>query len=213
MGDKADTQRLPSPSSEITFDGNPVELDRLFAHCALQRLLYPLAFTETKTLIGYLLAHFRGPALDWVVKELANDTIAKWTNDYEAYCNRIKSQFGYSLNQAYIIARTRVMALKQTGGMREFILEFDDLTAQAGLTSDIVRTTLAFPKLKKFYQDAWTCDPTKLNATWNSVRTFLLDVASRHEDHGRTEEEARKKSKCGKCGKNGHTSAQCRSSN
>lgn len=213
MGDKMQDTSLPSPSRDIFFDGNPVDLDRLFAHCAIQALIKPPAFAETKAMVSYLLAHFRGPALDWAARKLSDNSIQNYRGDYAGFCEEVKTQFGYSASQGMVIARTRLNALKQTGGMREFILEFDDLCAQAGLSSDVTKTTLAFPKLKKFYQDAWTCETSLLNVTWASVRTFLLNVASRHEEHGKTEEDARKKAKCGKCGKRGHTASQCRSSN
>lgn len=213
MSDSKTPAKIPSPSSDVFFDGNPLDLDRLFAHCAIQHLLYPEAFAQTKTLISYLLAHFRGPALDWVAKQLTANVIQNWSDDYAAYCRTVKAQFGHSDTQGMVIARTRMHALKHSGGMREFLLAFEDLANQAGLVSDVTRTTLLVPKLKPYYANAIACNDDMLNPTYHTMRKYLLDVAARHEDGVQTEDTARKKSKCGKCGKTGHSAIQCRSLN
>lgn len=211
MSDTKDS-RPPPPSNDITFDGNPMDLDRVFAHCVIQHLLHPAAFVETKVMVSYLLAHFRGPALDWAAKQLASNSV-DWNQSYDQFCTRVKAAFAYTDNQTTIIARTRLVALKQRGGLREFLIDFENLSFASGMTADTVRSMLIFDKLKPYYQNAWTQESTLINPTWSALKLYLLNVAARHEEHGVTEEAARKKSKCGKCGKAGHTSTQCRASN
>lgn len=206
---KADPTRVPS-AMDVTFDGNPLDLDRVINSCVIAHLLHPSSFADSTTKSVYLLQHFRGPALDWAGSILSKGQ-GPLTN-YDSFVNRVRLQFGYDAVQVQAIAQTRMGVMRQSGDLLEFILEFDDVCSRAGLGSDTSKITLLLPKLQPRIRDMLFSGGDTL-VSYSTVRSQLLNIYSRLDLQKTETEGKRKKAKCKVCGKTGHTGAQCRSAN
>lgn len=207
----ASTPSLPSPpkaSDSLSFDGSVLDLERVLAHVSLQFLLYPEAFSDERRKVAFLYAHFRGAALDWVATEMSNDQGRTRMSSYAQSLTAVQNAFGYDSVQVQAIAQTRLSALKQTGDLLEFLLEFDSLTAKAGLRADSTKLTLLVPKLNKRYGDALVMSGDTLSS-YSTVRAQLLNMYSRSEVQEKSADQQRSAARCKKCGKRGHTATQC----
>lgn len=208
MSDTKD-HRVPNVS-DVQFDGSVLDLERVLAAVNLQFLLYPIAFGSDSTKVAFLLAHFRGPALDWAGRLLSDErpgNVAR-LQDYEATVSHVKASFGYEASQQQAIAQTRLAALHQSGDLLEFLTEFEGLTLMAGCASDASRMTQLLPKLNKRYRDALVLAGDTLS-TYSTVRNRLFHMYSRDAVQEKSAEGQRSKSRCKKCGKRGHTATQC----
>ena len=203
-------ETLPAPSTDVQFDGNPIDLDRVLAHVSLRFLLNANAFSTESQKSAYLLAHFRGAALDWVGQLLAGN--ASYLDDYNGLLSVVKSSFYHNRDQIQASAQTEIAALRQTGDLLEFLTKFDYLAARAGLNSDCSKITLLLPKLNKTYQDAVTKNGQNY-MVYGIMRTALLNVYSRDVQAKVDPDKRREKSRCKKCGKRGHTGTQCKATN
>lgn len=171
---------MSSPTKDVHFDGNPVDLDRVFAACALQFLLEPSSFRDSEgnelesVKTAYLLAKFRGPALDWAARRVDQDG-ALTSQSYADTCTAVKAYFGYDSTQAEAIARATLGQLTLQGDLLEFLVEFDGLCAKAGLASDTSKITLLIPKLKGRYRSVIT-DSGQLPTRYYTVRQMLTNA-------------------------------------
>jgi hypothetical protein len=202
--------RPPSPSSDIVFDGNVLDLDRVMASCAIAFSLHPSSFPSDSPKSAFLLAHFRGPALDWAARiiEKKPDSLV----NYASFLNIVRSNFGYDAVQVQAIAQTQLGQMQQKGDVLEFLMEYDDACARAGAVSDITKVTMLLPKLNTFYRNAVVCSGDTIS-NYSTLRTQLLNIHSRMPAQGIPTETKRAKARCKKCGKRGHTATQCKSTN
>lgn len=215
MSQPADTimsdSTAPSPpkaSDSLSFDGSVLDLDRVLAHVSLQFMLHPAAFNSDATKVAFLYAHFRGAALDWAAMEMSSERGRTRMSSWAQSLTQVKNAFGYDGAQVQAIAQTRLSALAQTGDLLEFLLEFDSLTAKAGLNADATKLTLLVPKLQKRFKDALTMSGDTLSA-YGTVRSQLLNMYSRSEVQEKSADAQRSAARCKKCGKRGHTATQC----
>lgn len=201
------TQPSPSVSPiDVTFDGNPLDLKRVLAAISFQILLHPSEFAADQTKSLYLCAHFRGHALDWASGVISRNLV--YLDNYQQFCARLETAFGYDAAQAIAIAQTQLGAMRQTGDIVEFLVEFDDTCSRAGVNSDTSKITLLMPKLNTYYRDG-ICRSGDLHSNYSTVRTQLCNIASRTVSASVPNEKKRKKAHCGTCGRKGHTAAQC----
>lgn len=197
-------------TTDVFFDGNVIDLDRVFAAVAIQVLLDPSAFAQDETKSAYLLSHFRGPALDWAARTI--DKHQAWLANYPSFCSRVRTQFGYDEAQAVAVAQTQLAALQQKGDLVEFLAEYDDVTSRAGINSDTSKIAFLLPKLKKRYQDAIVLSGD-LITNFSSLRLALCNINAREATSSVPLETKRNRARCKKCGKRGHTASQCVTTN
>jgi hypothetical protein len=200
----------PRPSTDIIFDGNVLDLDRVFASCALQFILYSSQFGDDSLKSAFLLAHFRGPALDWAARVLERKPEA--LQNYLSFSNVVKNQFGYDSVQVQAIAQTQLAALHQKGNLLDFLIEFEDTCSRAGIAADTSKITFLLPKLNSYYRNALVVGGEPLT-NYSSLRSHLINVHSRTTEVKATPEDQRSKARCKKCGKRGHTGTQCKAAN
>lgn len=204
----------PSKSSDIAkdviFDGNVLDLDRVYAACALQFLLNSSSFATDSQKSAYLLSHFRGPALDWAARLIDKKPDA--LNAYASLCTSVRSHFGYDSVQVQAIAQTQLATLRQTGNLLDFLVQFDDTCARAGIGADPSKITLVLPKLTPFYRNAVVCNGDTIS-TYSTLRSQLVNVHSRASEVSPDNEKQRGKARCKKCGRRGHTGTQCKATN
>ena len=204
--------KLPPPSGDVLFDGNPMDLDRVLGSVALNFLLHPVIFGPGSDGVkcAFLSQHFRGRALDWVTGTLAKHS--DWMNDYDGFVARVRVHFAYDESSERALAQTRLGALHQTGDFLEFITEFDSCCDTLGIYSDASKITMLLPKLSRSNYDCLTMQGMVIS-DYAQTRRRLLNIWTRLPPRASPVENQRKKKQCGKCGKRGHTATQCRSTN
>ena len=207
---------LPPASSDVVFDGNPVDLDRVLGYVNTQQVLYPDAFGDNDAVKScYLALHFRGDALDWHSALISSANTAGYLHDYEGYISQLKVQFGYSLELNVAGASTELMALRQTGDykdLREFLNHFRTLCQRTGIASDVSRLAILYPKLDPYYHGAIVTNG-RCYTRFQDAANFLLGVYSHTPANGKDVSVQRSKARCKVCGKRGHTGSQCKSKN
>ena len=77
---------------------------------------------------------------------------------------------------------------------------------------NVTKALLLRPKLAPYLQDAIATSTLPLT-TWVELKGACLNVYSRRPATTAPGESKRRRAKCGKCGKRGHTAGQCRSGN
>lgn len=206
---KEPTPTRPPPPVDSAFDGNPQDLDRVLGLMTLQFTLFGTAFDEEAKKTAYLLSHFRGAALDWGIRLVSrNDNRLQ---NYGQFVQGVKTQFGHDPEQLISLARTKLAALKQHGDLQEFLIEFDDLCELTGARSDVSKITMVLGKLSpEYYNCIANAGDVKIN--YSTLRLQLLNMYAMKQP-AKFGDTQRKKSKCGKCGKRGHTADQCKSTN
>lgn len=203
---------LPAPVADLYFDGNPVDLKRLLTHLRIRILGNDQALnTETKR-VSFAASHFRGSALDWLGTYL--ETHADAFDDYDVFVNNVNTTFGVSGPAQTAILRAELEALKQKDGETLlFLSQFESLTTQLGMTSDTTRVAVVLPKLSLYFADAIRKAGT-IYTRWSTLRAMLVNLDAMRVAAGPKDPESkRRRARCGKCGKRGHTALECRSGN
>lgn len=202
----------PAGTSDITFDGNPHDIDRVLAAAQLEFIYNPTSFTTDAEKSAYLLQHFTGPALNWVRNRLASSPGLS-TTTYDDLVNAVKAHFGYNPDQARAIAQVQLGSLKQTGSITNFLADFDDLCYRAEVTYDHAKIAMLLTKLNTRYlgiiQNSGTI-PTR----YETIRGALTNAGALidHTAPPQIQKQAgggKKKSRCNHCGKRGHKSSVC----
>ncbi len=204
-------QAPPRPSDSIAFDGNLIDLDRVLGYVAFQFILFPRAFVSDQVKSAYLLSHFRGPPQDWATGILARN--AAYLNNYSTLVGTVQDKFGLGAEQRIAAAQTRLTALKiGEKSLPEGLAEFEALTDEIGCRSDVARLSIIWPKLPKYYYESMVSGGDTIS-TWSVLRNRLMNVYARQPEQALDPESKRKKSRCKKCGKRGHTAVQCEAAN
>jgi hypothetical protein len=199
-----------SVSTDVIFDGNPVDWQRTLAHVSVRLLLAPNDFPTDQNKSAFLASFFRGPALDWLGQTLV--TTPNALDDFEAFKTRVRNAYGLDAATYSAQCRTQLAALKQKGDLMEFFAQFEGLCAVVGTNSDVSKITLLLPKLEPYYHQALITSGGPLN-TYANIKAFCANLYAHKADQTGPSDKLRKKAKCGKCGKKGHTAGQCRSTN
>ena len=209
----------PTSESAITFDGsNWQDLIRLVAHANLKFILD--AAKDEPELAGqparcaYLSTHFTGPALDWVGAEHERNTTI--FANYDGFLVHVRNAFGISDEGLAAQRRNELEGLKWGADLPTFFAEFDRLTQLLQLTSHETRIALVRGKLPVHVQKLLAEQALNF-ANYDTMRERLLVMwaldPSRAIGGASNAPPAKKRTKCGRCGKKGHNAADCRSKN
>jgi len=197
-----------------TFDGsNWEDLTRLVTLAQLQFLQDEDYDDAPRKRCAYLASSFRGPALDWVGSVTA--TTPNTLNSFEGFVEAARNQFGISDQGLGAQRRGQLEGLKWNPDLPVFFAEFDRLTHLLGLTGDAVRIALVRSKLPPAVQKLLAEQALDF-ANYDTMRERLLTMWNL--DPGRRTSDAvvpvtKKRPRCGRCGKKGHTAADCRTKN
>lgn len=196
---------------DVLFDGNQLDLDRVFAACAMQFIADPSRYSDDSTKCAHLLSRFRGPALDWAARRIDQDAALNGAS-YADLCNAVKAYYGYDRAQAAAVAASQLGVMRLQGDLLEFLVSFDDACTRAGIASDVSKIAILLPKLHGRYARVVT-DNGSLPTRYSTVRGWLTNAYALSPENAAPDDEKRKKSRCKKCGKRGHTAVQCDSKN
>lgn len=201
-----------SSSSDLTFDGsNWEDLARLATQAKLMRLSETEVDSD-KTQSAWLARHYVGAAMDWFVNTWALKT--KLLDDFEEFLTETRNAFGITDDLVLYHGRTQLEALRWRNDLPTFFAEFDRLSLQCGLGADtagkleLLRTKIPEASNTLLAQQAF------VPSSYVALRTRLLTmwVLDPKSSTSKADKINKSKPKCGRCGKKGHTSAECRSS-
>lgn len=207
-------------STEITFDGsNWQDLSRLSTSARLEFLQTANAeedpYSEEPAKCAYVAQRFRGPALDWVGQQY--DSNQEVFNNYNTFIINVRNAFGISDEGLGAQRRGQLEGLKWQSDLPVFFAEFDRLTQLLNLSDHATRIALLRSKLPVHIQKLLAEQalnfheyPTmreRLLVMWN------LDPGKKHEAVTSSGSSKQKRPRCGRCGKKGHTAADCRAKN
>jgi len=207
--------------TSLTFDGsNWQDLTRLITSARMTfiqdsgRDEDKQRFTSDESRCAYLSASFRGPALDWVGQAI--ETNPQFFVNYDVFIINVRNGFGISDEGLGAQRRGELEGLRWNVTLPTFFAEFDRLTQLLNLTGDDTKIALLRNKLPSHV--------TKLLAEqalnfhdYGTMRERLLTMWSldpgRSIGVGASAPNKTKRPRCGRCGKKGHTAAECRTKN
>jgi hypothetical protein len=152
--------------------------------------------------------------LDWVGQ--ASQVSANFFDKYDAFIIDVRNAFGISDAGLEAQRRGELESLKWNSDLPVFFAEFDRLTQLLNLTGHEVKIALVRTKLPQHVQKLLAEQALNF-ANYETMRERLLVMWSL--DPGRsiggagTSGTGKKRPRCGRCGKKGHTAPDCRSKN
>lgn len=166
---------------------------------------------------AFLASRFRGTALEWFANERSMDTALM--NDFDTFVQSVRVHFGITDGAVTLRNKLELENLQMTADLPTFFGRFETLTLRLGLTADAVRTELLRPKILMKYKESLAI--TGLDyTTYASLkdRISTMWAMNPHRQHAIGEpsialSSKKKKPRCGKCGRRGHTAGDCRSKN
>jgi hypothetical protein len=202
-----------------TFDGsNWQDLIRLVSQARLKFILDSAKdeseLESADARCAYLAGHFTGPALDWVGAEYERNS-AIFSN-YDGFLVHVRNAFGISDEGLAAQRRNELEGLKWGADLPTFFAEFDRLTQLLQLTSHETRIALVRNKLPVHVQKLLAEQALNF-ANYDTMRERLLVMWSldpaRSIGAPGSSAPAKKRHRCGRCGKKGHAASDCRAKN
>lgn len=205
-------------ADQVTFDGsNWQDLSRLVTNSRMKFLqtdsLDDNPYEGAPAQCAYLVAKFRGPALDWAGMEYdANNQVF---NNFTNFVTSVRNAFGISDEGLSAQRRAELEGLKwDAADLPVFFAEFDRITRQLSLNDNATKIALVRSKLPLSVQKLLSEQALNF-ADYATMRERLLTMWNL--DPGRqtavTTSTRKKKPRCGRCGKKGHTASDCRAKN
>lgn len=193
----------------VTFNGsNWEDLERLVAKARFAFLLNDDFEDNEPRRCAYLSSYFSGPALDWAGN--AQQHTPAIFEDFDGYIVNLKQAFGVEANGIQALRRNQLDALRWGVNVPVFFAEFDRLTFQLGITDHGTRIVMLQNKLSLSLRTEMARQALDFN-NYETMRERLITMWALNPIAGPTPTEgSRKRPRCGSCGRNGHTAADCR---
>jgi len=205
--------------STINFDGsNWQDLIRLVAQANLKFILDSAKddpeLVTPQARCAYLASNFEGPALDWVGAEHERNTTI--FANYDGFLVHVRNAFGISDEGLAAQRRNELEGLRWSADLPTFFAEFDRLTQLLSLSSHETRIALVRNKLPAHVQKLLAEQALNFS-NYETMRERLLVMwaldPARAIGGASNAPAAKKRSRCGRCGKKGHNAGDCRSKN
>jgi len=201
---------MDSPQT-TTFDGsNWEDLTRLTVQATLAAALdADVADDPTKS--AWVAARCTGPALDWIGSEMAADNAL--LQNYGEFIERLRNAFGVTDQGLHAHRRSQLESLKWQSDLPVFFAEFDRLTTALGVGGHDARIALVRAKLPPQVQKLLAEQALDF-ANYETMRERLLTMWALDPHRGGNNVVGtahKKRAKCGRCGKKGHSAPDCRS--
>lgn len=199
-----------SKDTDLFFDGSNWEaLPRLVTQAKLARLLDDQVASQ-RDQSAWLASHFRGAALDWFSQRFAlHDTLI---NNFDTFVEQVQQGFGLTDGGLKAHRRGQLEALKWQSDLPVFFAEFDRLTTQLDINGNDTRIALVRGKLPTPVQKLLSEQALDFS-NYDTMRERLLTMWALDPNRQTvvTPPPTRKgKPRCGRCGKKGHSAAECR---
>lgn len=194
---------MPSPS--YTFDGNADDLRKFFAILEVRHVVHHESVPNDQAKIADAAGHFTGAVLDWFGDKLVEQPTYLGTTAWANFKAELERRFGMTAITVQVRAQAKLASMKQDGPLLDFLADFERTAELAG-SGDVTKCALLPPKVSPRIRKAIEESGQALT-NWNTMRSFCINVSSRTDDV--TETGRKRRARCGKCGKRGHTASQC----
>lgn len=198
-------------ATDLRFDGsNWEDLDRIIALAKFQFLQDDDYDDNEPRRCAYLAQRFVGPALDYVATLHASEPAA--FESFEGLVMGVKQSFGVEANNIGALRRKALDDLRWGGDVPVFFSNFDRLTIQLGITDHTTKIQMVYAKIPSSLK-AKLAEQALDFANYETMRERLNTMWAL--DPNRHGQEAAKatRPRCGRCGKKGHTAANCTAKN
>lgn len=208
--------------STITFDGSHwQDLTRLVTSCNMEFLQYAHFsedennYSTEEAKCAKLVSYFRGPALDWAGNIYAN--APQVMNNFDNFVEGVRNAFGISDEGLSAQRRGELEGLRwDAQNLPVFFAEYDRITMQLGLTGHDTKIAILRSKLPIHVQKLLAEQALNF-ANYETMRERLLTMwnldPGKHTAVSAGTTTRKKKPRCGRCGKKGHTASDCRTKN
>lgn len=201
-----------SDESKVYFSGsNWEDLDRLIGLAKFQFLQDEDYDDNEPRKCAYLAQRFTGPALDWVTSTYASS--AATFEQFEGFITACKQAFGVEATGIQALRREAFDNLRWTSDVPVFFAEFDRLTLQLGITDHGTRIVMVRNKLPQEIKVLLAQQALDFH-NYDTMRERLISMwaLNPYRTPGvPTSTKSAPKSRCGSCGKKGHSARDCRS--
>jgi len=204
------------------FDGsNWQDLQRLVTASRMKFLqtsaLDPDPYEEDSAKCAYLISFLKGPALDWAGAQY--DANAQVVNQFSVFVQNLRNTFGVSDEGLAAQRRGQLEGLKWQSDLPVFFAEFDRLTQLLQINDDAAKIAMVRNKLPLQVQKLLAEQALNF-AHYGTMRERLITMWAldphRQSAVASTASPAsgsKKRPRCGKCGRKGHTASDCRKGN
>lgn len=195
--------KMPGPT--YAFDGNADDLRKFLAIIEVRHIIHAESVPNDQAKIADAAGHFTGPVLDWFADKIAEQSTYVGVTQWSVFKTELERRFGMTASTLQVRAQAKLSTMKQDGPILEFLADFERTAELAG-SGDVTKSALlpskTSPRIRKAIEESG-----QALTNWNTLRSFVINVASRTED--RSEPGRKRRARCGKCGKRGHTASQC----
>lgn len=158
---------------------------------------------------AYLASQFEGPALDWVASTHATTPVV--FNNFNGFVAAVRQGFGVADDNIKALCRAKLDELRWVPEVPTFFAEMDRLFLFLGITGHDTRIAHVTSKLPDSLKQQ-LAEQGRMFQNYDTMREFLntrwalmpktSGVGKKATTH--------KKSRCGSCGRKGHTASECR---
>lgn len=201
---------MATESVGLKFNGsNWEDLDRIVGLASFKFLQDGEYDDEPVKQCAFLAAQFEGPALDWSISHRRSTDTA--FNDFGAFVVAVKQAFGVEATGITALRRRSLEDLRWGRDVPVFFAEFDRLTLQLGIADHGTRILMVREKLPLSLKSELARQALEFH-NYETMRERLISMWALDPLRGAAGPSAvpNKKTKCGSCGKRGHTASNCR---
>lgn len=205
---------MPSiDSTEPKFNGsNWQELNRIIALARFQ-FLQDDDYEDEGKCCAYLSQRFEGPALDWVAS--AHATSRTLFQSFDQFIEEVRQAFGVADNNITALLRRDLDHLAWSAEVPSFFAQFDRLTLGLGIASNETKIAMIESKLPP-HMKKLLAEQALSFSNYDTMRERLNCMWALDPTRGKTivtnQTLKTARSRCGHCGRKGHTAPECRGS-
>lgn len=197
--------------SDVQFNGsNWQDLNRMVAQARFAFVQDEDYDDREDRKCAWLASRFDGPALDWVASAYTDHP--EYFVHFDTFVTETRQAFGIADNNITALLRNELDRLHWSIDVPVFFAEFDRLTMSLGITSHEVRVTMVEQKLPHHIKTLFSQQALSF-ANYETMRERLNCMWATDPNRNAASQTKAKKSRCGSCGKKGHTASDCRSKN
>lgn len=198
-----------SDETEIKFNGsNWEDLTRMIALAKFQFLQDDDYDDNEPRKCAYLSQRFVGPALDWVASTHSSQPAT--FERFDGFVTAVKQTFGVDENNIVALRRKQLDDLEWTSETPVFFAQFDQLTHQLHISDHGTKIAMVTAKLP-FALKAELARQALSFSNYETMRERINTMWALNPREHTSLAPRSKKSRCGSCGKKGHTASECRS--
>lgn len=196
----------PSASDELTFNGhNWEDLNRIIALAKFKFIVDNTSFPSDREKSAYVAGSYSGAALDWIALAVTNSPLC--LDNFDGFITATREAFGVADNNINALNRRKLDDLQFGSDVPVFFAEFDRLCSVLSITGHATKVAMVEGKLPSHIKQKFA-DQALSFENYETMRERLNMMWALS---GKPPTKTKGKSRCGNCGKKGHTASDCRS--